>query len=88
MHTQNKKQIYRKIPNTSPLKYTPPEYKPPTHEMFVRILIVHCDENNCYKITINGFQVKNINEIRNIIFGLRYGKPSSALRPKLGCSPS
>ena len=26
--------------------------------------------------------------IRNVIFGLRYGKPSSALRPKLGCSLS
>ena len=38
--------------------------------------------------TINGFQVRNIDEIRNLIFGLRYGKPFSALRPKLGCSPS
>ena len=45
-------------------------------------------QNNSYEITINGFQVRKINEIRNEIFGLRYGKPSSALRPKLGCSPS
>ena len=43
------------------------------------------DQNNSYEVTINGFQVRKINEI---IFGLRYGKPSSALRPKLGCSPS
>ena len=50
--------------------------------------LVFFDQNNCYEITINGFQVRKINEIRNIIFGLRYGKPSSALRPKLGCSPS
>ena len=47
-----------------------------------------CYQNNSYEITINGFQVRKINEIRNVIFGLRYGKPSSALRPKLGCSPS
>ena len=33
-------------------------------------------------ITINGFQVRKINEIRNVIFGLRYGKPSSASRSK------
>ena len=57
-------------------------------EMFVRILTVHCDQNNGYEITINGFQVRKINEIRNVIFGLPYGKPSSALRTKLGCSPS
>ena len=57
-------------------------------EMFVRMLTVHCDQNNSYEITINGFQVRKINEIRNVIFGFRYGKPSSALRPKLGCSPS
>ena len=44
--------------------------------------------NNSYEITIDGFQVRNINEIRNVIFGLRYEKPSSALRPKLGYSPS
>ena len=56
--------------------------------MFVRMLTVHCDQNNSYEMTINGFQVRKINEIRNIIFSLRYGKPSSALRPKLGCSPS
>ena len=56
--------------------------------MFVRMLTVHFDQNNSYEITINGFQVRKINEISNVIFGLRYGKPSSALRPKLGCSPS
>ena len=59
-----------------------------SNEMFVRVLTVHCDQNNSYEITINGFQVRKINEIRNVIFGFRYGKPSSALRPKLGCSPS
>ena len=46
------------------------------------------DQNNCYEITINGFQVRKINEIINVMFGLHYGKPSSALRPRLGCSPS
>ena len=42
-------------------------------EMFVRMLTVHCDQNNSYEITINGFQVRKINAIRNVIFGLRYG---------------
>ena len=46
------------------------------------ILPSEYDQNNSYEITINGFQVRKINEIRNLIFGLRYGKPSSALRPK------
>ena len=54
------------------------------NEMLVRMMTVHCDQNNSYQITINGFQVRNINEIRNIILGLGYGKPSSALRSKLG----
>ena len=34
------------------------------HEMFVRMLTVYCDQNNSYEITINGFQVRKINEIR------------------------
>ena len=46
-----------------------------------------CIQNDSYEITINGFQVRKINEIINVIFGLRYGTPSSLLRPKLGCSP-
>ena len=56
------------------------------NEMLVRMMTVHCDQNNSYEITINGFHFRKINEIRNVIFGLLYGKPSSALRPKLGCS--
>ena len=52
------------------------------------MLTVHCDQNNSYEITINCFQVRKINEIRNVIFGLRYGKTSSALRPRLECSSS
>ena len=42
-------------------------------KMLVGILTVHCDQNDSYEITINGFQVRKINEIRNAIFGLRYG---------------
>ena len=49
---------------------------------------VHCDQNNSFEITINGNQVRKTKEIRNVIFGLCYGKPFSALRPKLGCSLS
>ena len=55
---------------------------------FIILLDEIKDQNNSYEITINGFQVRKIDEIRNVISGLRYGKPSSALRPKLGCSPS
>ena len=58
------------------------------NKMFVRMLTVHCDQNNSYEITLNGFQVRKINEIRNAIFGLRYGNPPSTLRLQLGCSPS
>ena len=35
------------------------------------------DQNNSYEKTIDGFEVRKINEIRNVIFGLRYGKPLS-----------
>ena len=28
------------------------------------MLTVHCDQNNSYEITTNGFQVRKINEIR------------------------
>ena len=31
------------------------------HEMFVRMLTVHCDQNNSYEITINGFHARKIN---------------------------
>ena len=58
-------------------------------EKIKRVLI---DQNSSYDITINGFQVKKIHEIRNL-FSVSAtlpssGKPSSALMPKLGCSPS
>ena len=56
--------------------------------MFVRVLTVHCVQNNSYEISINGFPVRKINKIRNVIFGLCYGKSSSMLWPKLGCSQS
>ena len=54
--------------------------------LFKNVFSSH-DQNSSYEIAINGFQVRKINEIRNVIFGLRYGKPSSMLRPKSGCSP-
>ena len=49
--------------------------------MFVRMLSVHCDQINGYVITMNGYQVKKLNEIRDVIFGFSFGKPSSVLRP-------
>ena len=39
-----------------------------TVEMFVRMLTVHCDQNDSYEITINGFKVRKIRETRNVIF--------------------
>ena len=39
--------------------------------MFVRILAVYCDQNNSNEITMNGYQARKINEIRNVIFGLQ-----------------
>ena len=38
--------------------------------MFVRMLTVHCDQDNSYEITISGFQDRKINKIINVIFGL------------------
>ena len=32
--------------------------------MFVRMLTVHCDQNNSYEITINAFQARKINEVQ------------------------
>ena len=43
--------------------------KPHSVEMFVRMLTVHCDQNDSYEITIDGFQVRKIYEIMNVIFG-------------------
>ena len=34
--------------------------------MFVRILAVHCDQNDSYEITRNGYETRKINEIRNV----------------------
>ena len=36
--------------------------------MFVRMLTADYDQNDSYEIAIDGFQVRNINEIRNVIF--------------------
>ena len=44
-----------------------------SNEIFVRMLTVHCDQNDSYEITVNGFQVRKINEIRNVIFVFAMG---------------
>ena len=36
------------------------------YEMFVRMLTVHCDQNDSYEKAINGFQVRKMNEIINV----------------------
>ena len=42
------------------------------YQIVLKIIVM----NNSYEITINGFQVRKINEI-SVIFGLRYGKPEA-----------
>ena len=37
---------------------------------------------------MNGYEVRTIIDIRNVIFGFQLWKLSSAVRPKLGCLPS
>ena len=39
--------------------------------MFVRKLTVHCDQNNNYEITMNGYQARKINKIRNVILSFQ-----------------
>ena len=46
-------------------------------------------QSHSYEIAMNvGYKASKINEIRNVISGFSYGKPFSALRPKLECSTS
>ena len=40
----------------------------------------HYDQNNSYEITINGYQVRKINEIRNVIFDLRFSVSDLSLK--------
>ena len=54
--------------------------------MFIRMLTVQCDQNNSHETSINGYQVRKINEIRNTIFGL--WETFLSVNSELGCSPS
>ena len=36
-------------------------------KMFVKMLTVHFYQNDSYEITMNGFQVRKISQIRNVI---------------------
>ena len=53
-------------------------------EMFVRMLTVNCDQNSSSEIIINGFQVRKINEIRNVIFGLQLWETFLSLEGEVG----
>ena len=46
-------------------------------EIFGRMLAVHCDRNNSYQITMNGYQARKINEMIYVSSVSSYGKPSS-----------
>ena len=47
--------------------------------MFVRMLAFHCDQNNSYQVTTNGYRARKINEIRKITIE----NLPSELRPKI-----
>ena len=36
--------------------------------MFVRMVAIYYDQNNSYEITLNGYQARKINKIRNLFF--------------------
>ena len=36
--------------------------------MFVKIVALHCDQDNSYQISMNGYQARKINVIGNLIF--------------------
>ena len=38
------------------------------YTMLLEMLTIHCDQNDSYEITVNGYQVRKINEIRNVIW--------------------
>ena len=55
-------------------------YRQKLWRLYIRFTYGKYNQNSSYEITIN--------EIKNVIFGLCYRKPSSMLRQKLKCSPS
>ena len=60
---------------------------------FSRNCILLCNlqgkgKNGGYEITMNGYQVRKTKNQKMKISFFSFWKPSLALRPKLGCSPS
>ena len=51
--------------------------------MFVRMLAVHCDQNDSHEITMNGYQARK-NEIKNIIFSLQLWKIFLSVKAEVG----
>ena len=48
------------------------------------MLAVHCDQNNIYEITMNGYQARQINEIRDVIFGLQIWENFLSIKAEVG----
>ena len=52
-------------------------------EMFVRMLAVHCDQDNSYAITMSWYQARKINELRNLILGLQLWETFPSVRAEV-----
>ena len=50
----------------------------------VRMLAVNCDQSDSYEITMNGYQTRKINEIRNVIFGLQLWDTFLSVKAEVG----
>ena len=55
--------------------------------MYVRMLTVHCDQNNSYEITINGFQVRKTKRNKKRNFWSPPWETFLSVKAE-GCSPS
>ena len=48
------------------------------------MLAVYCNQNNIDEITMNGYQVRKISKIRNLIFGLKIWETFLGVKAKVG----
>ena len=53
-------------------------------EMFVRMLAVHRDLNNSHEITMNSYQARKINELRNVIVSLQLSETFLTVKAEVG----
>ena len=48
--------------------------------MFLGMMAVHWDQNNIYEITMNGYQSRKINKIRNVTFDVQLWETSLSIK--------